>query len=171
MIEARVNIRQMAKDMYQIGPKVLALAGEELTAGIWEEFEVLVKTTAQYTGTTAASWNIGLMGKGMTLHGQVRVMGLGPDQEPLRVGHGVAVSIALNANATRLDDISKKVMYSGINVWNESPGIQVAEEGPLRSVNDGALGAFARFEHRMATKVIAPMKGDVTVTELLRMGR
>ncbi len=157
-MEIHSNLREISK---RILGKKLAIYKEAETAiieGLWEEFERLVRGTAQYTGTTAASWNIAAKGAGS--HGGVREQTLAKGESPLKRGHSRAVDIALKENKGNLDNLAKKVLTSGINVWNESDNAEtgVFEHGPLREVNAGGLRVFATFQHRVMSKVFRPLR-------------
>jgi len=174
MIRVSTDLKAQARFLGLVGQALYQVAGTVIADGIWEEFEQLVYETAQYTGSTAASWNVATKGAGS--HGQVAVMGLGPDQEPLQVGHSVAVMVALNRNTMEgnLDDLragQKGALTGGINVWNEAPGAEVSQTGPLRSVNDSAIGSFDRFKARVAEKVFLPLAQDYTVEQLVAMAK
>lgn len=169
------NLKEQARLLGFVGEALYKVCGQELADGIWEEFKQLVMETAQYTGSTAASWNIGT--KGAATHtngGGVRIRSLGPGESPLQVGHMAAVSQAINANEQSLDDLrngSKRALNSGINVWNDVPWASVAEEGPLRPENAEALGAFERFQSRVNNKVFMPIKERVTLEQLIEMAK
>lgn len=171
MFKCRTNLKEMGKKYMGAGQAIYKLAGETIADGIWEEFKVLVDETAQFTGSTAASWNV--MAKGAGSFGGVRMLKLSKGQSPLQVGHHRATDIAKSANLGNLDDLQKKVLTSGINVFNESPGAQsgVPEFGPLRPENAGAEHAFARFKERVASKVFEPRKGmgNMTIEQLIRI--
>jgi len=172
MAETRTNLKEQARFMGFLGHSLYKVAGNAIADGIMEEFEQLVYETAQYTGTTAASWNVGTMGSAS--HGNVRARQLGKDESPLHAGHGAAVSVALNANKNRLDGLRKGTigaLNSGINVWNEAPGAETAEEGPLRPVNSGAEGAFDRFKIRTLDKIFVPLSQNYTPEEVIALAK
>jgi len=118
----------------------------------------------------AASWNIAT--KGAASHGRVLIRELAPDETPLKVGHPVAVNLALNANKGNLDELKRgtvKALNSGINVWNDVPWAERAEEGPLRKENESAVHAFARFQVRVTEKVFEPLSKQYTLEQLKQM--
>ena len=169
LVELRHDLREQARLFFEGSTAIYTVAGQAIADGIWVEFEQLVRETAQYTGTTAASWNLGMaFGKS---YGGVRARELGPDESPLSVGHGAAVSLALNANRGNLEGLGKTILRSGINVWNEAPGSERSEEGPLRGVNESAIGAFSRFQERVRDRVFQPLAGQYTMKQLIEQAR
>ena len=166
------NLKQQGRLFGFMGHALYRVAGESIANGVMEEFEQLVIETAQYTGTTAASWNVGTMGAAS--HGNVRARGLGPDEAPLQVGHGAAVSVAMNANEGRLDELKRgtiKALNSGVNVWNEAPGAERATTGPLRRVNAGAETAFTDFKQRVMSKVFIPLAQNYTPEQIVALAK
>lgn len=166
----RTNLKEQARELGFIGHAIYKVCGQAIADGIMEEFEQLVIETAQYTGSTAASWNVAT--KGAASHGGTIIRELGPDEDPLHAGHRVAVNIAMNANKGNLDDLARgtvKALNSGINVWNDVPWAEEAEEGDRRPENADANHAFARFQARVATKVFDPIAHVITPEELKAM--
>lgn len=172
MAESRTNLKDQAKLLGFAGQALYKVAGETIAEGVWEEFEQLVRETAQYTGTTAASWNIGT--KFGASFGGVWMRFLGPDETPLQVGHSVAVNLALNANKDNLNDMRNgnvQALKAGLNVWNEAPGVDRALSGPLRPVNAGAETAFVEFKMRVMEKVFIPLAQTYTPEDLARIAK
>jgi len=167
MIEMRVNFKEVGKDLLGASLNIYKVFGVTIAQGIWDEFRVLVNETAQYTGSTAASWNVAVKGAGS--FGGVRMINLPKGADPLQIGHSNAVNVALKANRGNLNGATlyDKVLTSGINVWNESPGAQsgVPEHGPLRDENEGARGAFARFKNRVENKVYNPLPFQMSMKD------
>ena len=172
MADTRTNLKQQAKLLGFAGHALYRVAGMTIANGIWEEFEQLLYETAQFTGTTTASWNIATKGAGS--HGGVRARGLGPGEEPLHVGHGAAVSVAINANIDNLAELERgtiRALNSGINVWNEAPGAERSTTGPLRAVNAGAEMAFDNFKMRVMEKVFIPLAQNYTPEDLAALAK
>ena len=157
------NISQIVRDLDYAGKAVFTEVGEALKEGLEKEFAQLVNETAQYTGTTAASWNITVGGVGDQVskgQGGVRPQPFRTRAEALSVGHQNAVGIALAANAGTLESLvnwikpgQKGHKPGAIMVENYAPGADRAEEGPLRDVNESAIGAFERFKVRVTDLV------------------
>ena len=168
------NLKDQSKFLGFVGHALFKVAGASLADGIWEEFEQLVLETAQYTGSTAASWNVATKGSGS--HGQVVVRNLGPDEAPSYKGHLPAVMVALNRNRDmgNLDDLRAGrggALRGGINVWNEAPGAEQATTGPLRRVNAGAETAFTDFKQRVMSKVFIPLAQNYTPEQIVAMAK
>lgn len=147
-----VNLSKVVREIDYLGQAVLKDIGDTLAQGIWDEFENLVIETAQWTGTTAASWNLYMKYRMVAPEGDVREMPKRSRAQALNKGHMHAVAIALNANLGRLDEITTDYRTSDIVISNNAPGAERAEAGPLRAENQGAAGALARFEQRVAFK-------------------
>lgn len=142
----RSNLSQMAREIDYLGKAIFKDVGDALALGIWEEFEILVKETAQWTGTTAASWNLSMGGDQSFREQPERSR-----QQALSKGHSAAVQVALAYNFGKLDDITEKYRYQAVVIENHAPGANRTELGPLREVNQPS-GALARFEQRVAFK-------------------
>jgi hypothetical protein len=144
------NLSQMAREIDAMGKAIFKDVGDAIAYGIWEEFRILVQETAQWTGTTAASWNLYMQGRvgpiGVTGY---REMPKRTRKEALQRGHGDAVQIALAANYDNLLDITTQYRYAEIVISNYAPGADRAESGPLRAVNQPTQ-AFERFKSRVA---------------------
>jgi len=169
VVVMRSNLKAMGKGILKTAKlDIYKYCGNEIAVGVFVEFDQLLRETAQYTGRTVASWNIAMKGTGS--FGGVReppwaAKIANKELSPLEMGHSASINIALEANKPNFEnvDLYKKVLTSGINVWNESEGAEsgIPEEGPLRDVNLAAKGAFARFEDRIAKKVFRPLKGKI----------
>jgi len=139
------NLRSLGRVKVTVGKAV----AEAVATGIWEEFQELLLETPQWTGTAAASWNIGF---GMSAGGgKVRTMPERSRADALHAGHLEAVSIAEMANYGVIEEfIESGYRYGDLVVWNDAPSADRAEHGPLRKENDPpGPGAFARFERRV----------------------
>lgn len=143
------NFSSVVRAIDKVKKAVLGDIGDTLAEGIMDEFDRLLNETAQYTGTTAASWRVTMGGAG---NDSVNTQSPRSRKEALSVGHPHAVNVARMANAGALDDISKAYRYSAIVIENNAPGADPAEHGPLRDVNAGAEGAFERFKGRIRNR-------------------
>lgn len=113
-----------------------------------EEFDVLVRETPQWTGTTAASWQIGFQSEVTTDVEEQPERSLA---EALQKGSEAACSIAMAKARTTITGNFDKYKTQDIWITNEAPGYERAEEGPVRAVNTPP-GALKRFEARLATR-------------------
>lgn len=139
----RTNLSQMAREIDQMGKAVFDKVGDALAQGIWEEFVVLLYETPQWTGTTAASWNLSMGGD----H-SVREQPERSRKQALSKGHDAAVQIAKAHNFKSLLAISTEYKQKAIVVENHAEGAERAELGPVRDINEPAK-AMARFEQRV----------------------
>ncbi len=136
-----------------IGPRVVDL--------IEPEFEKMVIETPQWTGTTAASWNISLGGDDT-----VRTMGKRKLENALHKGHMAAVRTSLTYNTPNFAKMRASITTRGaggtghglaaIVIENNAPGYDTAEHGPLRPINNPGH-MLAKFMSRVGDK----MKGEV----------
>lgn len=153
--KVRTNISKELADLgfYATGGKkgggkenIYRKAGKQLSEALLEEFEVLVRETPQWTGTTAASWEIGFQSD---ITDGVEEQPSRTREEALSKGSEVACNIAMGkAYANITPDFSKYIRES-IIVSNNAPGFDRAEEGPVRPVNTPP-GALERFKARIA---------------------
>lgn len=159
MSELFINLSKVIREIDYLGQAVLKDTGDAIAEGIWEEFEQLVQETAQWSGTTAASWNLtmGGVGEGGGVYTQPEPKS---EAEALRRGHQHAVSIAVTRNFGRLHNITHDYRTKAIVIENYAPGSERSEVGPLRSVNQPS-GALARFEQRVANKLFKPVRDRV----------
>ncbi len=146
MITIRSNISDVVRAVDKEKKAVLKDIGDSLSVGIWDEFIVLLNETAQWSGSTAASWNLSMGGDS-----SVRIQPERTRKEALAKGHLAAVHVAIAHNFKSLIDISDKYRYSAIVIENHAPGASRAETGPLRSVNNPSQ-AFERFKKRLKDK-------------------
>lgn len=169
-LELRHDLREQARVFFEASTAIYTVAGQAIADGIWEEFEQLVKETAQYTGTTAASWNIDK--KFGASYGREVGIKLKKGESPLHIGHHYAVGVALDRSRGNLDGLGKKVLTSGINVWNEAAAAEIAAEtGPVRPINNSAINAFSRFQERVRSRVFEPLAGQYTLEQLNEKAR
>lgn len=166
-IEMRINAKEVGKDLLGASLNIYKVFGHVIADALWEEFVKLLNETAQYSGSTAASWNMDTAGAGS--FGRVRMQDYRKPETALHMGHQDAVNVARIANYGNIDGntLYEKTRTSGINIWNDSPGAQsgVPEHGPLRPENTGAVDAFARFERRLATKVYNPLPNQMSMKD------
>lgn len=150
MLRAKVSKILFDADVFQTkGPNsIYRKAGSQLVEKILGEFDVLVRETPQYTGTTAASWEIGFM---RDLPGEVTEQpAIKKGEKPLSKGSEVACQISMDrARKTLTETDLPKYATQDIIVNNAAPGYDTAEEGPVRAVNTPP-GALKRFEGRIA---------------------
>ena len=138
------NFSQVAREIDYDSKAIFKDIGNTLAQGVWEHFVVLVNETAQYTGTTAASWNLSMGGDQ-----SVREQPERTKSEALQKGHQAAVGIAIGHNFKSLVDITEKYKYSAVVIENHALGAERSESGPLRDVNS-PTGAFAKFQMNLA---------------------
>lgn len=150
MIRVRGNVSKAIRELGALtrGPaSIYRKAGAQLRETLLEEFDTLVRETPQWTGTTAASWEIGFLSD---ITGVVEQQPERKRDEALAKGTEPACSISMVKARTSLSGDFKKIAIQDIIVSNDSPGFETAEEGPVRPVNTPP-GALARFEARIAT--------------------
>lgn len=158
MFYLKTDLSQAAREVSATGKASFAAVGDAIAQGIWEEFEVLVYDTAQWTGTTAASWNLSLGG------GRIAIRRIGSKKTPLHRGHSTAPEKALDANRYVLPEIATvaiptkgRITNMPIVIENYARGAYTAEHGPLRLVNIKGLEALERFRSRLQNKVFRPL--------------
>jgi len=148
MISAKRLIRNLSADIRSIDPEGKAIfkdVGDVLARGIWKEFLTLVEETPQWSGTTAASWNLSMKGDR-----SVRPQPKRTRATALQKGHQAAVRIATAYNFNKMAmDIATEYTHAAIVVENWAPGAGQAESGHVRPVNI-PNGAFERFQVRVA---------------------
>lgn len=146
----RTNLSEIAKQASYIGRRIFLVAGRALRERVETEFEVLVKETPQYTGSTAASWRMSVRGA----DDSQTVIKLPKGATPFEKGQAPAIDMALSHYAgNRLPESLKSYMNADIVINNAAKGFDTAEHGPVRDVNTPP-GALARFEGRVAGIVI-----------------
>ena len=124
-------------------------AGSQLVEKILGEFEVLVRETPQWTGTTAASWYIGMTRDESTLD-QVNTQPERTSKEALKKGSEPACAFSINkSKSTLMDADLVRIATEDIVVGNSAPGFDRAEEGPVRPENSPP-GALDRFMARVS---------------------
>lgn len=150
MIKVKSDVSALIKQLGALtrGPNsIYRRTGRELKAQLIEDFTILVRETPQWTGTTAASWEIGFPSR---LTGEVKEQPERTRAEALQKGSEAACAIALSwADKTISDDFGE-IATQGIILSNDAPGFDRAEEGPVRPENTPP-GALKRFEARILT--------------------
>lgn len=150
MFRVRSNVSDALRQLKALttGPNsIYKIAGTQLRDAILDEFDVLVRETPQWTGTTAASWEIGFPSD---VTGIVETQPERKREEALSKGTEPACGIAMSKARTSLTSDLSKYKTQDIILINEAPGFDRAEEGPVRPVNTPP-GALKRFEARIDT--------------------
>jgi len=142
-----LNVSDIQRQIRYTKKAIFKDVGDVVAKGLWEDFEILVKSTEQYTGTAAASWNMSL-GEDTSVREQAKRT----SNTALHRGHGAATSIAFTHNRGKLDNLSTEYTIKDIVVSNHAKSAERAEHGPLRTVNQPA-GALADFEQAVAARV------------------
>lgn len=153
MFTFRGNVGKIIRELGALtsGPNsIYKKAGEQLKDQLLEEFDSLVRETPQWTGTTAASWEIGFPSN---ISGDVETQPERTRVEALQRGAEPACSIATRKARRSLTGDFKKIATQDIIVANSAPGFETAEEGPVRPDNTPP-GALSRFEGRVAAMEI-----------------
>lgn len=154
MIRVRSNISEFIREMGVLTRgknSIYRKAGSQLRQTILDEFEVLVRETPQYSGTTAASWKLGHLYA--VDPGKVVLPKPASVADALQRGAEPACHIAINNARGQLAPDLRDYARKDIVLHNESPGFDTAEEGPVRAVNTPP-GALKRFEGRINTMYI-----------------
>ena len=149
MIRPRTNASEVLRQLGVVTSgkdSIYHKAGAQLKSKLLEEFETLVRETPQWSGTTAASWEIGFY---RDITGEVETQPRRSLEEALQKGSEPACQIAIHKAQTSIPDDLSQIKTQDIIVSNESPGYDTAEDGPVRAVNTPP-GALARFEARVA---------------------
>ena len=160
-LNVRMNISKFNRDLGAMtrGPNSMySQGGRELRAALMEEFETLVKETPQFSGSTAASWQIGFPGDlyGGFTPGDDFVQLPKPANgiEAMKKGMNPAIDISITrAKATLFSTDPDQYMTKDLVIVNNAPGFETAEEGPVRQVNDPAR-ALDRCRARWEAKII-----------------
>lgn len=151
MIKARMEVSKAIKDLGVMtkGPNsIYNVAGRQLRESLLNEFKILVRETPQYSGSTAASWKLGFAfqtDKSAVILPKPETL-----SEALHKGSEPACQIAINEAMGNLSPDLQDYKKHDIMLYNEAPGFDTAEEGPVRPVNTPP-GALKRFEARIAT--------------------
>ena len=156
-----MDVSKFIKDLNAMtkGPdSIYRAGGRALREALMEDFEILVKETPQFSGSTAASWQIGFpedtYGDGTPGSDYVELPKPSGADEAMRRGNDPAVTIATTrARANLFHTDPERFVRQSIVILNNSPGFETAEEGPVRPENTPP-GALKRFEARFATREI-----------------
>ena len=153
----KLNASQFAKQLREISSVTLyKRGGQALKEAIEDDFDVLLMQTPQYSGSTVASYRIGLRAED-TFEILPKPASA---NEAFERGHETAVNIARVANAGSIPDDYKGYLTKDLTITNGSPQWDVVEYGPVRDVNEPA-GAFERFKERLSNKIIDVDLGDL----------
>ena len=153
----KLNASQFAKQLRDISSVTLyKRGGQALKEAIEDDFDILLMQTPQYSGSTVASYRIGLKAED-TFEILPKPASA---NEAFERGHEAAVNIARVANAGSIPDDYKGYLTKDLTITNGSPQWDVVEYGPVRSVNEPA-GAFERFKERLSNRIIDVDLGDL----------
>ena len=153
----KLNASQFAKQLRDISSVTLyKRGGQALKEAIEDDFDVLLMQTPQYSGSTVASYRIGLKADD-TFEILPKPASA---NEAFERGHETAVNIARVANTGSIPDDYKGYLTKDLTITNGSPQWDVVEYGPVRDVNEPA-GAFERFKERLSNKIIDVDLGDL----------
>ena len=153
----KLNASQFAKQLREISSVTLyKRGGQALKEAIEDDFDILLMQTPQYSGSTVASYRIGLKAED-TFEILPKPASA---NEAFERGHEAAVNIARVANAGSIPDDYKGYLTKDLTITNGSPQWDVVEYGPVRDVNEPA-GAFERFKERLSNRIIDVDLGDL----------
>ena len=153
----KLNASQFAKQLREISSVTLyKRGGQALKEAIEDDFDVLLMQTPQYSGSTVASYRIGLRAEDAF---EILPKPASAN-EAFERGHETAVNIARVANAGSIPDDYKGYLTKDLTITNGSPQWDVVEYGPVRDVNEPA-GAFERFKERLSNRIIDVDLGDL----------
>lgn len=152
MINFRTNISQFIRDlgvMTKGENSIYQAGGRDLRNFLFEEFKTMVRETPQFSGSTAASWEIGFPGSVSEAGDYVELPKPADGIEAARKGDQYACDIAIDkAFATLMGADPEAYIRKDLLLVNNAPGFETAEEGPVRDVNDPP-GAMSRFIERV----------------------
>ena len=153
----KLNASQFAKQLRDISSVTLyKRGGQALKEAIEDDFDILLMQTPQYSGSTVASYRIGLRAEDAF---EILPKPASAN-EAFERGHETAVNIARVANAGSIPDDYKGYLTKDLTITNGSPQWDVVEYGPVRDVNEPA-GAFERFKERLSNRIIDVNLGDL----------
>ena len=153
----KLNASQFAKQLREISSVTLyKRGGQALKEAIEDDFDILLMQTPQYSGSTVASYRIGLKAED-TFEILPKPASA---NEAFERGHEAAVNIARVANAGSIPDDYKGYLTKDLTITNGSPQWDVVEYGPVRDVNE-PTGAFERFKERLSNRIIDVDLGDL----------
>ena len=154
MINFRTNISQFIRDlgaMTRGENSIYQAGGRELRDFLFEEFTDLVRETPQFSGSTAASWEIGFPGSVSEDGDYVKLPKPADGVEAARAGDKFACDKAINKAFTTLMGADPEAYISkDLLLINNAPGFETAEHGPVRAENEPpGPGAMERFVARI----------------------
>ena len=153
----KLNASQFARQLRDISSVTLyKRGGQALKEAIEDDFDILLMQTPQYSGSTVASYRIGLRAEDAF---EILPKPASAN-EAFERGHETAVNIARVANAGSIPDDYKGYLTKDLTITNGSPQWEVVEYGPVRDVNE-PTGAFERFKERLSNKIIDVDLGDL----------
>ena len=153
----KLNASQFARQLRDISSVTLyKRGGQALKEAIEDDFDILLMQTPQYSGSTVASYRIGLRAEDAF---EILPKPASAN-EAFERGHEAAVNIARVANAGSIPDDYKGYLTKDLTITNGSPQWDVVEYGPVRDVNEPA-GAFERFKERLSNRIIDVDLGDL----------
>ena len=153
----KLNASQFARQLRDISSVTLyKRGGQALKEAIEDDFDILLMQTPQYSGSTVASYRIGLRAEDAF---EILPKPASAN-EAFERGHETAVNIARVANAGSIPDDYKGYLTKDLTITNGSPQWDVVEYGPVRDVNEPA-GAFERFKERLSNRIIDVNLGDL----------
>ena len=153
----KLNASQFARQLRDISSVTLyKRGGQALKEAIEDDFDILLMQTPQYSGSTVASYRIGLRAEDAF---EILPKPASAN-EAFERGHETAVNIARVANAGSIPDDYKGYLTKDLTITNGSPQWDVVEYGPVRDVNEPA-GAFERFKERLSNRIIDVDLGDL----------
>jgi len=153
----KLNASQFAKQLREISSVTLyKRGGQALKEAIEDDFDILLMQTPQYSGSTVASYRIGLRAEDAF---EILPKPASAN-EAFERGHETAVNIARVANAGSIPDDYKGYLTKDLTITNGSPQWDVVEYGPVRDVNE-PTGAFERFKERLSNRIIDVDLGDL----------
>jgi hypothetical protein len=140
------------RNVKNVDVRINKAVAKEVASGMLDEFEVLVAETAQWSGRTAASWNIGW---GMSADSRPPASGYPRGKKPVaNAGHMAAVNDAVQRASEKLAAYADGEYQRGDLVVynNEKVAEYVQEPGWLRAPNKVSVGSFERFKDRVETR-------------------
>ena len=153
----KLTASQFARQLRDISSVTLyKRGGQALKEAIEDDFDILLMQTPQYSGSTVASYRIGLRAEDAF---EILPKPASAN-EAFERGHETAVNIARVANAGSIPDDYKGYLTKDLTITNGSPQWDVVEYGPVRDVNEPA-GAFERFKERLSNRIIDVNLGDL----------
>lgn len=139
MINFRTNVSKFIRDLGAMTTgedSIYQAGGRELRDFLMDEFTTLVRETPQFSGSTAASWELGFRGdvREGTDYDELPKPAAGI--EAARKGSEFACSKAIDrAFTTIMAHDPKQYITQDLILVNNAPGFDTAEYGPVRPEN------------------------------------